>query len=62
MDDNGEHVLGEGAFAGFPAGVANGHHLVNRSNAPVTLLVVGSRRTGAETITYPADNIGPFRK
>ena len=62
VDDNGEHVLGEGAFAGFPAGVANGHHLVNRSNAPVTLLVVGSRRTGAETITYPADDIGPFRK
>jgi uncharacterized cupin superfamily protein len=62
VDDNGEHVLGDGAFAGFPAGVANGHHLVNRSDAPVTLLVVGSRRPGAEVITYPDDAIGPFRK
>lgn len=62
VDDNGEHLLGEGAFAGFPAGVANGHQLVNRSDAPVTLLVVGSRRPGEETVIYPDDAIGPFRK
>lgn len=62
VDDNGEHLLGAGAFAGFPAGVANGHHLINRSDAPVTLLVVGSRRPGAETITYPDDAVGPFHK
>ncbi|CAN5569661.1 hypothetical protein BH10PSE5_BH10PSE5_29090 [soil metagenome] len=62
VDNNGERVMGEGAFVGFPAGVANAHHLVNRSDLPVTLLVVGSRRPGAETITYPDDAIGPFRK
>ena len=62
MDENGEHVLGEGACVGFPAGVANGHQLINRSDAPAILLVVGSRRPGEETITYPDDAIGPFRK
>ena len=62
VDDNGEHLLSEGAFAGFPAGVANGHHLINRSDAPVSLLVVGARRPGEETITYPDDSIGPFHK
>src|SRR3978361_858301 len=29
IDENGEHMLVEGSFAGFPAGEANGHHIVN---------------------------------
>lgn len=62
IDENGEHTLMEGSFAGFPAGVANAHHLVNRSAAPATYLVVGSRRPGEETIHYPDDGIGPIRK
>ena len=62
IDDNGEHALEQGAFAGFPAGCANAHHLVNRSNASASFIVVGSRKPGEETIHYPDDAIGPIRK
>jgi uncharacterized cupin superfamily protein len=62
IDENGEHTLIEGSFAGFPAGAANAHHLVNRSALPATILVIGSRRPGKETIHYPDDGIGPIRK
>ena len=35
----GDHLIGEGGFAGFPAGEPNArHHLVNRSDAPVVEL------------------------
>jgi uncharacterized cupin superfamily protein len=43
IEDDGEHVLGPGDAAAFPAGAANGHHLVNRSDAPAMFLVVGTR-------------------
>ena len=52
IDDHGEHVLKPGMCAGFKAGVANGHKLVNRSGAPVTVLEVGSRFEG-DTAHYP---------
>lgn len=55
IDDNGEHVLAAGAFAGFPAGVPNAHHLANRSGAPASFIVVGARKRGQETIHYPDD-------
>ena len=62
IDENGEHALRAGHLAGFPAGAANGHHLLNRSAASATCLVVGARRPGAETIHYPDDDLGPIRK
>jgi uncharacterized cupin superfamily protein len=62
VDENGEHALRAGSFAGFPAGVANGHHVRNTSRAAASFLVVGSRKPGAETIHYPDDNLGPIRK
>ena len=43
ITDQGEQVLRAGECAGFPAGVADGHHFVNRSAAPVELLTMGSR-------------------
>jgi uncharacterized cupin superfamily protein len=43
IDDDGEHVLKAGMCAGFKAGVANAHHLVNRSAQPATVLEVGTR-------------------
>jgi len=43
IDDAGEHLLKPGMCAGFKAGVANGHHLVNKTNAPVTYLEIGTR-------------------
>lgn len=51
-DDAGEHRLTVGMCAGFKAGVANGHCLINRSNAPATYLEIGSRSL-EECSTYP---------
>jgi uncharacterized cupin superfamily protein len=62
IDNNGEHDLTAGSFAGFPAGISNAHHLVNKSNEPTVFIVVGSRKPGEETIHYPDDTFGPVRK
>ena len=43
IDDAGEHLLKPGMCAGFKAGVANGHHLVNNTKTPVTYLEFGTR-------------------
>ena len=59
IDGDGEHVLREGSFVGFPAGRANAHHLINKSSAPAAFLVVGTRKVGLETIHYPDDNLCP---
>ena len=42
-EDDGDHLLRAGDAACWPAGVANAHRLVNRSDAPCTVLVVGTR-------------------
>lgn len=52
IDESGETVLGAGDHAGFPKGVANGHHLVNRSDKPAVFLEIGSR-AAADRVTYP---------
>lgn len=62
VDDAGAHPMSAGSFAGFPAGEANGHQVINRSDGPGVFLVVGSRRPGAETIHYPDDGLGPIKK
>lgn len=43
ITDEGECVLEPGMVAGFPAGEANGHHLINRSTKPATYLEIGTR-------------------
>ena len=62
VDENGRHGLPVGSVVGFPAGVANAHHVLNEGNEPAVLIVVGSRRPGEETIHYPDDEFGPIRK
>ncbi len=52
VTDSGEQVLTAGQCAGFPAGVADGHCIVNRSDAPVLLLEVGSR-DDLDEVHYP---------
>ena len=52
VTDAGEQTLGAGMAAGFPAGTADGHHLINRSAAPAVYLEVGDRVPGDET-HYP---------
>lgn len=59
VDDNGEHVLHPGSFAGFPAGVPNAHHLKNSSGADASYLVIGTRKIGEEVVHYPDDPLGP---
>lgn len=49
--DDGEHRLTAGMVAGFPAGVANAHHLVNLSAEPATYVEIGSR-SEVESATY----------
>ncbi len=48
----GEQILSAGMIAGFAAGEANGHHLVNRSGADAVYLEVGDRALGDEC-DYP---------
>lgn len=43
VTNDGESTLEAGMAAGFPAGLPDGHHLVNRSDAPVVYLEVGTR-------------------
>lgn len=54
VEDEGETVMNVGDCAAFPAGVANGHQLVNKSDAPATFLVVGTD-SPTELATY-SDN------
>jgi uncharacterized cupin superfamily protein len=43
ITDAGEQLLAPGMAAGFPAGKADGHHLVNRGETPALYLEVGTR-------------------
>jgi len=43
IEDGGTTVLQPGDAAGFKAGVANGHHLVNKSQRDAVCLEVGTR-------------------
>jgi uncharacterized cupin superfamily protein len=52
VEDGGETRLGPGETTAFEAGVPNGHSMVNRSNADVVMLVVGTRAK-QERAHYP---------
>jgi uncharacterized cupin superfamily protein len=52
VTDEGEQVLGPGTCAGFPGGVPNGHHLVNRTSTAAVYLEVGDRLPG-DGAEYP---------
>lgn len=41
VEDGGEAILRSGDVAAFPKGVAIGHHLVNRSDAPCLFVAIG---------------------
>lgn len=45
IENDGETTLRAGDAAGFKAGVANGHHLVNRADRDAVYLEVGTRTT-----------------
>ena len=52
VTEGGEQVLAAGQAAGFPAGRADGHHLINRSAATATYLEVGGRNA-EDVCSYP---------
>jgi uncharacterized cupin superfamily protein len=49
-------VLRPGMCAGFPAGRADGHHLINRTDRDAVYLEVGDRSPG-DTVTYPDNDL-----
>ena len=52
IEDEGETTLRVGDAAGWRAGAANGHHLVNRTAAPATYLEIGTRAP-IDRVHYP---------
>jgi uncharacterized cupin superfamily protein len=52
VEDGSETILRSGDCAAFAKNSANGHHLVNRSNATATVLEVGTR-SDDDVCTYP---------
>ncbi len=61
VTDAGEQLLGPGMAAGFPAGAADGHHLVNRSGGTATYLEVGDRSDDDEVHYSDIDLFLPKR-
>jgi uncharacterized cupin superfamily protein len=51
VEDESESAMRPGDIAAFPKGVANGHHLVNRSDAPCTFVAIG--RAAETDCHYP---------
>ncbi len=56
VTNSGAQILTPGMCAGFPAGKADGHHLVNRSDAEAWYLEVGDRSAG-DAASYPDDDL-----
>ena len=52
VENDGAHGLGPGDVACWPAGVANAHHVQNRSSADCRYLVVGTR-PDVDVCRYP---------
>jgi uncharacterized cupin superfamily protein len=52
VTNSGEETLVAGDSAGFKAGVADGHHLQNRSSRDALLLEVGTRRPDDDEVLY----------
>jgi len=51
-----EQQLSPGMCVGFKGGVADGHHIVNKSDAPAELLEVGTR-LDRDPCFYPDDDL-----
>jgi uncharacterized cupin superfamily protein len=52
VTNGGEQVLRAGQCAGFPANSGDGHHFVNRTDRPATILEVGGRDP-QDAVDYP---------
>lgn len=67
ITDAGAQVLTAGMAAGFPAGKADGHHMINRSDGWAVYLEVGGRSPDDECsypdidLFLPSENSGQHR-
>jgi uncharacterized cupin superfamily protein len=61
ITDAGEEILRPGMAASFPAGEANGHHLVNRGQEAATYLEVGTRASIDDVLYSDIDMLGQKR-
>lgn len=52
ITDDGPQTLSAGMVAGFPAGKADGHHLVNEGEEPAVYLEIGDRND-EDAVVYP---------
>lgn len=52
IDDSGETPVGAGDVLAFPAGVANGHHLHNRSDAPCVFVAISAGDAASDSGEY----------
>ena len=52
IEEDGAHLLHPGDAACWPAGTANAHQVVNRSGAPCTYLIFGTRMAH-DIVHYP---------
>jgi uncharacterized cupin superfamily protein len=57
VTDAGEEALRAGDCVAFPAGDADGHHLINRSRADAVVLEVGTRRPDDRTVYSDIDMV-----
>lgn len=53
VEEGSETLLTPGDIASFRPGIANAHHLVNRSAAPATFFAVGTNAPEADICHYP---------
>ena len=56
IEDAGETIMRPGDCAGFKANVANGHHLVNRTQRDALYLEIGTRAP-SERAHYPGSDL-----
>jgi uncharacterized cupin superfamily protein len=56
VENDGETVLAPGDAACFPAGVSNAHAALNRSSAPCTYIIFGTRVTH-DVAHYPDEKL-----
>lgn len=52
IENDGETPLRPGDAVGWKAGTPNGHQIANRSDAPASYLIMGTR-AATESVTYP---------
>jgi len=53
IDDDGETQLSPGDMTAHPAGDGNAHHMINKTNADVVFMVVGTRAPETDHALYP---------